>query len=203
MKALGASIVCILWGWIIWAVAIAPAATHSLWRQDYPTPHVPSPLVAASVEYRLENAWGLAKDTWGFLGSPGDNETGFIIYRLTDASALWARKQGSRLGEMLAPMSGEWRRTPVEDRGGGNAIRTWHPYDHDPQMMSVRRPEQHPPSINEFLEKYGFTIPIEKERTDEVDQAIQSEGSFYSFGRGGSVTIIDPTRGKVYFAYAG
>ncbi|MGO4570985.1 hypothetical protein [Microvirga sp. 2TAF3] len=153
---------------------------------------VPTPLEVASVEYQLEESWGV-----GFM--PGDNETGFVVYRLSDASAEWARNQGSRLGDMLPGSASKWHPTPVGNAGDYK----WHPYDHDPQMMSANRAEQHPPTIAEYLEKYGFAIPIEKGRDADADQSIQSEGSFYSYGRGGSVTIIDPIRGKVYFAYAG
>ncbi|MFC7396077.1 hypothetical protein ACFQU1_02560 [Chelatococcus sp. GCM10030263] len=154
---------------------------------------VPEPLKASSVDYRLEESWGL-----GFM--PGDNETGFVVYSLTEASAAWARSQGSHLAQMLPGGSAKWRPTPVGDAGDH---REWHPYDHDPGMMTARRAPQHPPTIWEYLEKYGFIIPIEPGKDVEADQAIQQPGSFYSYGKGGSVTIVDPVRGKVYFAYAG
>jgi hypothetical protein len=79
----------------------------------------------------------------------------------------------------------------------------WHPYDDDPQMMSIGRADPHPPTLFEYLEKYGFSIPIEEGREAETDKAIQTSGSFYSYGKGGSVTVVDPVRGKVYFFYAG
>ncbi|MBB2683026.1 hypothetical protein [Rhizobium sophoriradicis] len=157
---------------------------------------VPEPLEVAEIEYRLEESWGL-----GFM--PGDNETGFVVYRLTNDSAGWARKQGSRLGDMLSGESGTWHETPVDDRSDQAAISQWHPYDSDPEMMAMERLQRHPPTIFEYLEKYGFIISIEKGRDHEADRAIQSSGSFYSYGKGGSVTIVDPARGKVYFAYAG
>ncbi|NEI19804.1 hypothetical protein GUK30_10305 [Rhizobium leguminosarum] len=157
---------------------------------------VPEPLEVAEIEYRLEESWGL-----GFM--PGDNETGFVVYRLTNDSADWARKQGSQLGNMLEGAKGAWRETPVDDSSDQPAIGRWHPYDRDPDMMAVERPKRHPPTIFEYLEKYGFTISIAQGRDHEANQSIQSSGSFYSYGRGGSVTIIDPGRGKVYFAYAG
>ncbi|PDT15541.1 hypothetical protein CO670_17365 [Rhizobium sp. J15] len=134
---------------------------------------------------------------------PGDNETGFVVYRLTDESADWARKQGNRLGDMLGGAKEPWRQTPVDDSSDERATSLWHPYDRDADMMAAGLPLRHPPTIFEYLEKYGFTIPIEKGRDQEADQAIQSGGSFYSYGKGGSVTIVDPGRGKVYFAYAG
>lgn len=157
---------------------------------------VPEPLEVAEIEYRLEESWGV-----GFM--PGDNETGFVVYRLTDDSADWARKQGSQLGNMLEGAKGAWRETPVDDSSDETAIGRWHTYDRDLDMMAVERPKHHPATIFEYLEKYGFTISIAQGRDHEANQSIQSSGSFYSYGKGGSVTIIDPGRGKVYFAYAG
>lgn len=162
------------------------------YQRQFLLARVPVPLKVAAVEYRLERSWGV-----GFM--PGDNETGFVVYRLTSESAEWARNQGSRLGDKLPGGMSKWHLTPVKDAGD----KDWHPYDHDPQMMSVKRTANHPPTIQEYLEKYGFIIPIEDGRDAEADRAIQSEGSLYSYGLGGSVTIVDPIRGKVYFAYAG
>lgn len=153
---------------------------------------VPRPLEAAAVEYRLEETWGL-----GFM--PGDAETGFVVYRLTEASAEWARAQGSLLGDKLPGGLAQWHRTPVADIGD----RRWHPHDDDPQMKGTAPAAFHSPTITEYLGQYGYFIPIENGRDADATQAIQASGSFYAYGRGGSVTIVDPARGKVYFAYAG
>jgi hypothetical protein len=61
----------------------------------------------------------------------------------------------------------------------------------------------HRANIAEYLDRYGFGIPIELRRVAEVNHAIQTGGAFYCFGEGGRVTIIDPERRKVCFAYAG
>ncbi|MBY5475638.1 hypothetical protein HFO86_36535 [Rhizobium leguminosarum] len=177
------------------AIAL-PYVAVQIGERNYVLARVPKPLEVAEIEYRLEESWGV-----GFM--PGDNETGFVVYRLTDDSADWARKQGSQLGNMLEGAKAAWRETPVDDRSDETAISRWHHYDRDPDMMTVERPKRHPATIFEYLEKYGSTISIEQRRDDEANQSIQSSGSFYSFGEGGSVTIIDPGRGKVYFAYAG
>lgn len=178
------------------AAIASPFAAFKIAERSYVLARVPEPLEVAEIEYRLEESWGL-----GFM--PGDNETGFVVYRLTDESADWARKQGNQLGDMLSGAKGAWRQTPVDDRSDEAAIGNWHHYDRDPSMMSVDRPKHHPPTIEEYLEKYGSPIPIEEGRDNEADQSIQSSGSIYSYGQGGSVTIVDPIRGKVYFAYAG
>jgi hypothetical protein len=151
------------------ASAVLIIGTPYCYERQFVLARVPSPFDVAAIEYRLEKSWGM-----GFM--PGDNETGFVVYRLTRESAEWARKQGSRLGEMLPVSQSTWLPTPVS----GNR---WHPYDHDPQMMSAQRAANHPPTIVEYLERYGFSIDIEKGRDAEADRAIQSEGSFYSYGR--------------------
>lgn len=173
-----------------------PYVANKIGERHHVLARVPEPLEVAEIEYRLEESWGV-----GFM--PGDNETGFVVYRLTDDSADWARKQGSQLGDILSGVKGAWRETPVDDSSDEAAIAKWHPYDDDPAMMATELPKHHPPTIFEYLEKYGFTIPIEEGRDHEANQSIQSSGSFYSYGQGGSVTIVDPGRGKVYFAYAG
>lgn len=175
---------------------VSPFVGMKIWERHFVLARVPEPLEVAEIEYRLEESWGV-----GFM--PGDNETGFVVYRLTDTSADWARKQGSRLEDMLAGGPGVWHATPVDDRSDEAAVGRWHPYDDDPDMMSVKLPERHPPTISEYLGKYGFDISIKDGRDGEADKAIQSTGSFYSYGTGGSITIVDPGRGKVFFAYAG
>ncbi|OCP01760.1 MULTISPECIES: hypothetical protein [unclassified Ensifer] len=175
---------------------VAPYVASKIAERNHVLSRVPEPLEVAEIEYRLEELFGV-----GFM--PGDNETGFVVYRLTEDSADWARKQGSRLGDRLPGAKGVWRATPVEDRSDEATVSLWHHYDDRPQMMDAERPERHLASLEEYLEKYGFSIPIEKGRTDEANKAIQSGGSFYSYGKGGSVTVVDPARGKVYFAYAG
>jgi hypothetical protein len=70
-------------------------------------------------------------------------------------------------------------------------------------MRPANGEKRHSPTVDEYLGKYGFLIAIEEIRVAEVDQAIQTPGSFYKVGRGGSVTVVDPIRGKVYFFYAG
>lgn len=167
----------------------SPYLAFKAWELNAVLARVPEPLRVAWIEYRLEEAWGFG---------PGGNETGFVVYRLTKNSADWTRRQGARLGAALPGGSDTWRPTPVPATG---APHRWHRYDNDAAMRTVGYP--HGPNIAEYLDQYGFTIPIKKGQDAEADKAIQSTGSFYSYGRGGSITVVDPTRGKVYFAYAG
>lgn len=175
---------------IILAGALIVTSPYLLFKADelrVVLARVPRPLHVAWIEYRLE-------DSFGGIGLPGDNETGFVVYRLTDESAQWARSKGAGLGQALPGGGESWHATPVKTSGVRNP---WHHYDSETEKR------RHPANIAEYLDAYGFSIPIEKGRDDEANRAIRAPGSFYSYGDGGSVTIVDPTRGKVYFAYAG
>ncbi|KAA9020140.1 MULTISPECIES: hypothetical protein [Sphingobium] len=169
------------------AVIASPYLTFKAYELHFVLARVPSPLHVAWIEYRLE-------DSFGGIGMPGDNETGFVVYRLTEGTAEWARSKGSRLGEALPGGRTSWHATPVDETGSRNR---WHHYDSEAER------HRHPVTIREYLDTYGFSIPVETGRDDEANRAIREAGSFYSYGRGGSVTIVDPARGKVYFAYAG
>jgi len=167
------------------AVVASPYLIFKAFELRFVLARVPYPLHVAWIEYRLEESLGFG---------PGGNETGFVVYRLTDRSAQWARSKGQLLADALPGGKESWHPTPVEDSGPENP---WHTYDSRTDLPP------HATTIDEYLDRYGLSIPIEKGRVDEANRAIQGSGSFYSYGPGGSVTIVDPTQGKVYFAYAG
>lgn len=167
---------------IVLAGALAVTSPYSLFKAyelHVVLARVPEPLHVSWIEYRLEEAWG--------IGLPGDNETGFVVYRMTAGSTDWARSKGRNLGSMLPGGSSNWRPTPVDDNSSRNR---WH-----------RNGDA--ANLKQYLGTYGFPIPLEDGRDIEFNDAVQHPGSFYSYGLGGSVTVVDPKRGKIYFAYAG
>ena len=169
------------------AVIASPYVAFKTLELRFVLARVPDPLHVSWIEYRLEKSWG--------IGMPGDNETGFVVYRLTRGSSRWAREQGPGLVAYLPGGSEAWKPTPIAD--WDDEGRRWHPYD---DQYPTRR---HRPDVREYLDRYGFGIPVEQSRADEFNRAIRAPGSFYSYRRGGSITIVDPARGKVFFAYAG
>jgi hypothetical protein len=98
------------------------------------------------------------------------------------------------LGDFLPGGCERWHPTPVTD---SNSEQGWYTDE------TGRAPAPHRANIAEYLDRYEFGIPIELGRVAEVNHAIQTGGALYCYGKGGRVTIIDPERGKVYFAYAG
>lgn len=177
-------------GTLLGVCVLSPYLAYKAWDLHTAFARIPEPLHSSWIEYRREVEFGL-----GFL--PGDNETGFVIYRLTDTSAHWARSQGENLRDQLPGGSANWHPTPV---GRVGDLRSWVGQCDEAEACQGSTEQ---PTFASYLDKYGFSIPLDDGVNAEADHVIQSEGSFYSYGRGGAVTIVDPNRGKVYFAYAG
>lgn len=158
-----------------------------VWEYRLVLARVPYPLHAYWVDYRNEVSGG--------MGLPGDNETGLVVYRLTPGSTKWAKDNAATLDDLLPGGTMDWRKTPVDDRADGGL--RWHRHGNDQSNPG------HTADIEEYLGQYGFGIQIDRSQVDAVNRAIRSPGSFYEYGPGGSITIVDPANGKVYFAYAG
>jgi hypothetical protein len=140
--------------------------------------YVPGMLAIEGREFGYEEAWG--------IGMPGDNETGFASFRLTPYSAAWVRAQSPALRERLD--SRPWRPTPAsfaELSGRAGAGRAGGSPTAD------------------YLGQYGFTIPIPPEHLRRADAALQSSGSVWTAGRGGSITLVSPAQSRVFVFYAG
>lgn len=59
------------------------------------------------------------------------------------------------------------------------------------------------PDIENYLYRYGFYIPIDKEITTQINQSIARPGSYLSYCTGGGVIIVMPKTQKIVFAYSG
>ena len=103
------------------------------------------------------------------------------------------------IGRSLADGEG-WQATPIVVAEGNRWYSSWHSHG---RGHSERDDAPHASNVREYIGRYGYDIPIDARRVEEVDRVIQSPGSYYRYGKGGSVTIVSPAKGKVYFFYAG
>lgn len=133
-----------------------------------------------------------AEDSWGF--GPGGNETGIIVYELPEGVAEKIRHGGADYLAKLPPRSESsqdwhgrferWQSTPI------TLDRAW--FDENSTV----------PKIANYLNQYGFGLPIESRIERDIDNAISRQGSFFAYGRMGMLIVI-PESHKVVFAYAG
>ena len=150
--------------------------------------YLPADIKAAGILYSKEENWGSI-----LLALPGDNETGVVMYSLSDAQADEINSEGlkffylsenveQRIGYKQQSFS-QWYETPLADN------------DHRWAFTPGRK-------IANYLGKYGFGIDIDPSIVALVDDAISKPGSFYSYGRVGLVIII-PKAKRALVAYAG
>ncbi len=133
-----------------------------------------------------------AEDSWGF--GPGGNETGVIVYELPEGVAEEIRHGGTDYLAKLPPRSGSnhdwhgrferWQSTPI------TSDRAWF------------AEKDASPRIANYLNQYGFGIPIDVQIERDIDDVISKQGSYFAYGRIGMLIVI-PEIHRVVFAYAG
>jgi hypothetical protein len=148
----------------------------------------PKGLGVSKVLYATEGAWGFG---------PGGNETGIIVYELSESAVGGIEQDGLTYLEKLPQshnISGSrdwhgiyahWMPTPMRLEGSDNNANRTLSYD-----------------IDEYLNRYGFGINLGPQVRQEINDAISQVGSFAAYGRIGLVVVMPKTR-KVIYAHNG
>jgi hypothetical protein len=137
---------------------------------------MPADLEVTGIVYSEEENWGSV-----LLPLPGDNETGFLMYTLSDATANTIAIEGLDF----------FRRSENIDRRIGMQ-RTFTVWNETPMGNT----------ISSYLNQFGFGIEIDPSVKATVDDAISKPGSFFCYGRNGLLIVI-PQAKRAIFAYAG
>lgn len=118
-------------------------------------------------------------ESWGF--GPGGNESGVVLYELpshvSDANP-----------SVLAPEL-HWEKTPLQGH------REWF------EGEGASRTEAGP-LLNNYLNQYGFGIPVKPEVMSEINRSVSAPGSWYAYTRNG-VILLMPLTNRVAYVYAG
>ncbi|MDO8343635.1 MAG: hypothetical protein Q7T48_10575 [Cellvibrio sp.] len=154
--------------------------------ETYDLSYVPKSFGVSKILYNSQKSLGFG---------PGGNETGIIIYELPVEVAEKIMNGGLAYLNGLPQQPGntydwhgrfhKWGETPLLLHGDDGTPRKT--LDHE---------------IGHYLDRYGFGIELEKEIEREINSALSSSKSFYSFGRIGFILVIPKSR-KVIFAYNG
>jgi hypothetical protein len=170
---------------VVFGLSALPFAGQFFMKAAQTTSRIPEPLHASKVVFEVEENLGFG---------PGGNETGFVVYELKNKSTQWLQDQGQALGGSLPGGNAVWFQTPIID---SEATEPW--FVTDTAMDTTSEV----PTIANYLNRYGFSISIDAQIENELNQSLRKKGCWYSYGRGGSVTVVNPTLGRVYFAYSG
>lgn len=136
------------------------------------------------------------EESWGF--GPGGNESGVIVYALSDSVSDTIKERGisylNGLQQVRAIRAGstsynlEWKETPL----------LFH--NRDPNVD--RANDVAVPNIYNFLDRYGFGVSLDPEISKTINDAISKPGAFYTSDQHGIVIVI-PEKRSVVFAYSG
>ena len=172
---------------IIVGFVLVIVVAYKLAEHHHVMKRMPADLEVSGIIYSTEQSWG--------IGLPGDNETGIVVYGLpeaiaqrisTEGVAFFNRPENVERRVDMQRTHETWLETPLAPD------KNWTTRDTQPGRIT----------IDDYLDKYGFGIPIDKGVAAMVDEALSAPGSFYSYGRTGLVIVIPKAR-KAIYVYAG
>src|SRR5262249_37366959 len=130
--------------------------------------------------------------SWGF--GPGGNETGVVVYTLSDQSAVALQSRPQVFLRQLHFRDrcwddNAWSETPIIAN------------DTNPDVGTVAGT---PLTLAQDLNHYGFGIPIDRGVSSMIDRAYAEPGSYYALAHcGGGMFIIMPKAHRAAFIYVG
>lgn len=168
--------------------------TFKIYEHNFQLTHIPYGIPVDKISYVREESWGFG---------PGGNETGLIEYELPEYTTQEIVKNGlyyftslpqiaRNAGDSSNGYYEHWQETPmpITDAWQGASM------DGEPLNKTTI------PSIESFLDRYGFSIPLDAKVVARIDNAISTPGSYFAYGRTG-ILIVMPKYRKAVFAYAG
>ncbi|MEZ0226319.1 MAG: hypothetical protein ACAH83_17315 [Alphaproteobacteria bacterium] len=157
---------------------------------------VPPAMSVSKVLYAREEAWGFG---------PGGNECGVIVFELPEEAVDNIHSLG------MSYFSGLPVKQPSRGIDHRNGIyESWH---RTPMVLDGRFPNgegmerlgaaSSVPRIRNYLGRYGDNFDIASVVEDEIDKAISTSGSFYSYSVSGGILIVIPDANHVVYVYSG
>jgi hypothetical protein len=189
---------------MVGAISLAITGCHSYASHKARMSVVPVGLEVEGIIYRSEKSWGLP-----FLALPGDNETGVIVYELSDTTSERILNSGYQLVQRFGKQGDDawtlddprrrglystWNETPTTHNARGRNLIT--------EAALIDEDDKAPMRIGSFLSRYGFEIPVRTDIIQKADDGLSKPNSYYSYGRSGMFRII-PRHQMAVYAYAG
>jgi hypothetical protein len=166
-----------------WIIVIAvtigvPWCSYHLINYFWRLGFVPQAMGVWNILYASEQSWGV-------LWLPGGKETGIIVYKMPEAVAAQLEKEGLTYLEHLPAQSHSGSRGRYDTWGQTPVVldQQWE----WPQFQLGMRGDWNSPGIGDYLFRYGFEIPLDKNIEQMVNDALFRPGSYYAYGRTGLI----------------
>jgi hypothetical protein len=156
----------------------APYAAFKIYERNFMLSAVPDALHVNSISYSKEEAWGFG---------PGGNEAGIRVYPLSEDVADEISKRGIAFFNNMPPNKNQ------QNRGWSGRYEKWQqtPIDANNHW-----------SIYNYICAYGFCITIDDAVVKQATEIVNSEGSYYAYGRIGLI-VVSPSKKLVIYMYNG
>jgi hypothetical protein len=159
---------------------------------------VPEGMGASHILYSAEEAWGFG---------PGGNETGILVFDMPNSTREALESNGISWLENLPPNSWEgrqgryrnWEPTPIAETFFWTSRENCGSESRYHNLASFGYAC---PGIFLYMDKYGFIITYDREVDSMVNEALFSDGAYYSYG-GGGLLIVIPVQDRIVFVYNG
>lgn len=165
---------------------VSPVVAFKVYERNFKLSVVPDALKVSAITYCEEESWGFG---------PGGNEAGIRIYPLSEEIANKITKRGIEFFNTLPANKDQknrrwrgqyqsWNETPIKES------EYW------------KQKGEAGLDIYDYICRYGFCIKIDEAVADQATDIINSEGSYYAYGRIGLI-VVSPTKKLVLYMYNG
>ena len=172
---------------LLFTLIAGPFVAFKFYERGFMLSVVPDALHVTSISYSEEESWGFG---------PGGNEAGIRVYPLPERVANEILQRGMEFFDNLPPnqnyQNREWR----------GEYDSWHQTPISQNKYWKLKEETKHLDIYDYICMYGFCIDINPSVVKEADNIVNSDGSYYAYGRIGLI-IISPSKRLVLYMYNG
>lgn len=174
--------------WLIISTLITSIyITYYHYEKEFDLSFVPDALGIHSVSYHKEESWG--------IGGPGDNESGILVYPLSNEISKQISEQGINFFRNIPP------NTNQRDRDFRGYYTNWSETPVKSTTFWAYRENSSKLYISDYVCRYGFCIDIDPIIETNANLIVNSTGNYYAYGRTGLI-IVSPKKNIVLYLYS-
>ncbi len=164
----------------------SPVAAFKIYERNFKLSAVPDALKVSSISYSKEESWGFG---------PGGNEAGIRVYPLSKEIKNQIARHGIEFFNNLPANKNQ------QNRGWRGRYESWNETPVKEGKYWKRKGDVGL-DIYDYICRYGFCIEIDEAVVVQAADIINSEGSYYAYGRNGLI-VVSPAKNLVLYMYNG
>ncbi|MDR1007989.1 MAG: hypothetical protein LBL65_05445 [Campylobacteraceae bacterium] len=172
---------------LLFSLIAIPFTFFKIYERGFMLDAVPDALHVNSISYSKEESWGFG---------PSGNEAGIRVYPLPANVADEILRQGIEFFNNLPPNKNQ------KNRGWNGKYEKWYQTPTGVNDRWQPKEETGALDIYDYICVYGFCIKIDDAVVKQATEIVNSEGSYYAYGRIGLI-VVSPGKKLVLYMYNG